>query len=85
MPSRSLVAKIIKKKNLAKVSEATMPLDRTRKRTAWSKKVSALEEELLHWVHHHDTTHGGRVPLTDAMIIEKVHISANPCMCASIF
>ena len=84
MPSRSLVAKIIKNKTeiLAKVYEATMQLDRKRKRTAWSKKVSALEEELLHWVQHHDATHGGRVPLTDAMIIQKVRISANNCICA---
>jgi hypothetical protein len=71
MPSRSLVAKIIKNKTeiLAKASEATMHLDRKRKRTAWTKKVFALEEELLHWVHHHNATYGGRVPLTDAMII----------------
>jgi hypothetical protein len=74
MPSRSLVAKIIKNKTeiLAKASEATIHLDQQNQRMAWFKKVSASEEELLHWVHHHDATDGWRVPLTDAMIIQKV-------------
>jgi hypothetical protein len=73
LPTRSLVTKIIKNKTeiMEKNAEATQLLDRKRKRKSWSSKVATLEEELLNWVQHHDATHGGRVPLTDAMMIQK--------------
>ena len=65
---------------MEKNAEATQSLDRKRKRKLWSSKVTTLEEELLNWVEHRDVIHGGRVPLTYAMMIqkEKKHV----CACA---
>ncbi len=57
---------------MEKSAEATQLLDRKRKRKSWSSKIAALEEELLNWVQHHDVIYGGRVPLIDAMMIQKV-------------
>jgi hypothetical protein len=83
-PSRSLVAKLLKNKAdiFAKASE-TLQLDRKRKRTSSSVAVTTLEKHLLEWVQHHDATHGGRIPLTDAMLVQQV---ISPCaLCLAPF
>jgi hypothetical protein len=45
---------------------------RKRKRFAYSEPQARLEELLLDWIRHHDATHGGKVPLSDMMILEQV-------------
>jgi len=35
-----------------------------------------LETLLLAWIQHHDSTHGGRIPLLDSIILEQAKIIA---------
>ena len=50
--------------------------DRKRKRHVTLNDQKLLEEHLLKWVRHHDSTHGGAIPLPDAMIIAQAKIIA---------
>ena len=76
-PSRSLVGKIIKdKEKITAAAQESMQKDRKRKRTT-SANQALMEKHLLEWVAHHDSIHGGRVPLTDAMITEQVGMPIN--------
>ena len=44
--------------------------------------VKSLEELLIiQWISHHDATHGGKVPLSDNMLLEQVSVVHNTvCM-----
>ncbi len=78
------MAKLLKNKAdiFAKASE-TLQLDRKRKRASLSAVVTTLEKHLLEWVQHHDATRGGRIPLTDAMLVQQAR---SPCaLCLATF
>ena len=72
-PSKGFISKVMKNKKeiLEKTAEA-LSLDRKRRKPVNSANLSVLERLLLEWIQHHDATHGGRIPLSDAMIIEQV-------------
>ena len=73
LPSRPLVSKILKDRSviLARVSQYG-EMERKRRRVTSGVMQTQLEEALLEWVRNHDDRHGGRVPLQDIMITEKV-------------
>ena len=39
---------------------------------------------LIQWISHHDATHGGKVPLSDNMILEQVSVVLNT-MCVACY
>lgn len=83
-PSRSLVAKTLKNKEFIIARAANeIQLGRKRKRTT-SAMQAELESSLLQWVHDHDSTHGGRVPITDHMLVEQVNLCNNNPLCNTL-
>ena len=79
-PSRAYVVKMFKNKSniLSIVSStgyskpASKALSRKRARHVNSEGQRVLEQHLVEWVQHHDSTHGGRVRLSDNMIRQQV-------------
>ena len=55
-------------------------LERMRKRTVGSAQQDNLEKKLVEWITHHDATHGGKIPLSDFMIISKVGCCPRPVL-----
>lgn len=47
-------------------------MQRKRKRTVGNEQQKNLEDALYGWIKWHDATHGSRIPLSDAMIVEQV-------------
>jgi hypothetical protein len=72
-PSKGFISKLLKNKEaIVEKAAETLRLDRKRKKPLNNADLDTLEKTLLDWVHYHDAAHGGRIPLSDAMLIEQV-------------
>ena len=71
-----MVSKLLQKRDTILANKMNdYELGRCRNKKVPSAELAALKRELLRWVHHHDSTHGGKVPLTDDMIITQVRVN----------
>ena len=72
-PSKGFISKLIKnKEDIVEKVAAPLRLDSKRNKPLNDADLATLERNLLDWVHYPDATHGGRIPLSDAMKIEQV-------------
>ncbi len=72
-PSKGFISKLVKnKQSIAERAAEALRLDRKRKKPVNNEDQTSLEKKLLDWIHYHDATHGGKIPLSDAMLIEQV-------------
>ena len=58
--------------SIAERAAEALRLDMKRKKHVNNEDQTSLEKKLLDWVHYHDATHGGKIPLSDAMLVEQV-------------
>eukprot|EP00873_Tetraselmis_striata_P038600 jgi/Tetstr1/458864/TSEL_004373.t1 len=78
-PSKGYISKLLKAKSTLLSTHSSLSsknASRKRKRFAYSEPQARLEELLLDWIRHHDATHGGKVPLSDMMILEQAKLLA---------
>eukprot|EP00873_Tetraselmis_striata_P032869 jgi/Tetstr1/453133/TSEL_040155.t1 len=78
-PSKGYISKLLKAKSTLLSTHSSLRsknASRKRKRFAYSEPQARLEELLLDWIRHHDATHGGKVPLSDMMILEQAKLLA---------
>eukprot|EP00873_Tetraselmis_striata_P038276 jgi/Tetstr1/458540/TSEL_044943.t1 len=78
-PSKGYISKLLKAKSTLLSTHSSLSsknASRKRKRFAYTEPQARLEELLLDWIRHHDATHGGKVPLSDMMILEQAKLLA---------